>query len=274
MELIAYARKPLSEKGVAANVLRWGTGAINVGACRVDGAPGRPGNLRDSTEAVYSGSMSGPKRNLGASYTAKVDAGEITGRWPANLIHDGSPEVLAVFPETGISSGGGMKDLRKGKLFQGDTNPNVTDSCGFGDSGSAARFFYSAKADSDDRLGSSHPTVKPVDLMQYLVRLVTPRGGTTLDPFAGTGTTAEAAIREGCKAILIEREPEYLADIERRCSLILAGPGTRSHATVKAKGKPEDHGPLFGGPLDSDKPETVDRVAYGKFAGKPGCLPG
>ena len=78
-----------------------------------------------------------------------------------------------------------------------------------GDSGSAARFFYTAKADSDDRIGSKHPTVKPLDLMQYLVRLVTPKGGTCLDLFAGTGTTGEAAFREGMKAILIEREAEY-----------------------------------------------------------------
>jgi hypothetical protein len=109
------------------------------------------------------------------------------------------------------------------------------------------RLWYSSKADANDRLGSRHPTIKPVDLMQYLVRLVTPKGGLVLDPFAGTGTTAEAAIREGCRAILIEREPEYLTDIERRCSLILAGPDARLHATIKAKGKVEDAGPLFAG---------------------------
>jgi DNA modification methylase len=96
------------------------------------------------------------------------------------------------------------------------------------DSGSAARFFYTAKADSDDRLGSKHPTVKPVDLIQYLVRLVTPPKGIVLDCFAGTGTTGEAAYREGCSAILIEREPEYQADIRRRMALVLAGPDERA----------------------------------------------
>jgi DNA modification methylase len=75
---------------------------------------------------------------------------------------------------------------------------------------------------------------------------VTPKGGLVLDPFAGTGTTGEAAFREGCRAILIEREPEYLADIERRCSLILSGPTGRRHATIKAKGKIEKPGGLFG----------------------------
>jgi site-specific DNA-methyltransferase (adenine-specific) len=109
-----------------------------------------------------------------------------------------------------------MKDLRKGKLFLGETNPNVTDSCDFGDSGSAARFFYSAKASKADRADSKHPTVKPVKLVQWLVRLITPPGGVVLDPFAGTGTTGEAAWREGFRAILVEREVEYCADIERR----------------------------------------------------------
>lgn len=85
-----------------------------------------------------------------------------------------------------------------------------------GDSGSAARFFYCAKADKTDRCGSKHPTVKPIALMRWLVRLVTPPGGTVLDPFAGTGTTGQAALMEGMKAILIERSPEYVKDIERR----------------------------------------------------------
>jgi site-specific DNA-methyltransferase (adenine-specific) len=118
-----------------------------------------------------------------------------------------------------------------------------------GDGGSAARFFYTAKADADDRLGSKHPTVKPVDLMQWLCRLVTPKGGTVLDPFAGTGTTGEAAFREGFKAVLIEREEEYQADIRRRMALVLAGPDERARESIKAKTKdqPVDHGPLFAG---------------------------
>ena len=85
-----------------------------------------------------------------------------------------------------------------------------------GDSGSAARFFYAAKATTAERRGSRHPTVKPVALMQWLVRLITPRGGTVLDPFAGTGTTGEAAGRENLSAILIEQSPAYVADARRR----------------------------------------------------------
>jgi len=86
----------------------------------------------------------------------------------------------------------------------------------FNDTGTAARFFYCAKADAGDRLGSRHPTVKPVALLRWLVRLITPPGGLVLDPFAGTGTTGQAALAEGLDAILIEREAAYIADIERR----------------------------------------------------------
>jgi site-specific DNA-methyltransferase (adenine-specific) len=115
----------------------------------------------------------------------------------------------------------------------------------FGDSGSAARFFYSAKADAEDRLFSKHPTVKPVDLMRWLVRMVTPPGGTVLDLFAGTGTTGHAALLEGCKAILIEREPEYQADIRRRMSLVFAGDVARKS---QAPAKPAEDLPLFAAP--------------------------
>ena len=101
-------------------------------------------------------------------------------------------------------------------------------------SGSAARFFYTAKADSNDRIGSKHPTVKPIDLMRYLVRLVTPPNGLVLDPFAGTGTTAEAAFYEGMRAILVERETEYQADIRRRIELCLAGPDERARSRPKS----------------------------------------
>ncbi len=156
----------------------------------------------------------------------------------------GSEEVLAGFPE---SDGGAYPAARSTNNIYGVTSGGSDRVGSMGDSGSAARFFYTAKADSDDRLGSKHPTVKPVDLMQWLVRLITPPQGVILDPFAGTGTTAEAAFREGFKAILIEREAEYCADIRRRMALCLAGPVERSHESTKARhgDKPQDHGPLF-----------------------------
>lgn len=116
------------------------------------------------------------------------------------------------------------------------------------------RFHYTAKADAEDRLGSKHPTVKPLDLMQYLVRLVTKKGGTTLDPFAGTGTTGEAAWREGMNAILIEREPEYQADIARRMEL--ATNPTKRAAVAASKNKLDDPNdmPLFGGGMRDKDP--------------------
>ena len=118
-----------------------------------------------------------------------------------------------------------------------------------GEASVAKRFHYSAKADRNDRIGSKHPTVKPVDLMRWLVRLVTPPGGTVLDPFSGSGTTGEAALLEGFKAVMVEREPEYQADIARRMALVFAGETERAHAIVKARGEEESHDtlPLFGG---------------------------
>jgi site-specific DNA-methyltransferase (adenine-specific) len=137
------------------------------------------------------------------------------GRWPANLIHDGSEEVTGLFPDAGGGYGvrGGRAGATVGDFGMGATMETV----GFGDSGSAARFFYTAKADKSDRgPGNNHPTVKPVDLMRYLVRLVCPIGGVVLDPFSGSGTTLAAAQAEGCLAIGVEREAAYCEIIKGR----------------------------------------------------------
>ena len=138
------------------------------------------------------------------------------GRWPANLIHDGSDEVTELFPQT--NSGGGDKHSKTqdGNIFKG-LNPTSGLREYKPDSGSAARFFYTAKASKDDRdKGNTHPTVKPTDLMAYLCRLVTPPGGIVLDPFMGSGTTGKAALSEGFSFIGIERDPEYYAICESR----------------------------------------------------------
>jgi site-specific DNA-methyltransferase (adenine-specific) len=251
IEPIYMGQKPF-EKGLTGtqNIVKWGTGALNIGGCRI--------HAEDAKGYEYTVKRTAPGATQNATGRTKFDDGTVfkgktqDGRWPANLIHDGSEEVLAGFPETGTSIGGGMKDLQRGKLFQGNTRPNVTDECGFGNSGSAARFFYSAKAGATDRIGSKHPTVKPVDLMAYLVRLVTPPKGIVLDPFSGTGTTGEAAYREGMSAILIEREPEYQADIAERMRLVLSGPDEKAREIIKRKGMTQDAGPLFGG-----EPETM-----------------
>ena len=269
-EMITMARKPLSEPTVASNVLRWGTGAINVGACRVPGQAQPFGNGTARSAGI-----------MGASEPRGAWESQSSGRWPANLIHDGSEEVVGAFPDAraGWFSGAEQKGLGyHGARSEADGS---LPSRGIGDSGSAARFFYTAKADADDRLGSRHPTIKPVDLMQYLVRLVTPPGGVVLDPFSGTGTTGEAAWREGMRAILIEAEAEYQADTRRRMQLALAGPDERQWATVKAKGLTEGPGPLFdwGGEYDAHKDiegsfsEAYRVIRARKAAGGPGWEP-
>jgi site-specific DNA-methyltransferase (adenine-specific) len=157
------------------------------------------------------------------------------GRWPANVIHDGSDEVVEAFPETTTGNLNRANITAENKIF--GARPKEMLGLHTGDSGSAARFFYAAKAKADDRAGSKHPTVKPLDLMQYLVRLVTPPRGTVLDPFAGSGTTGEAAWREGRFSILIEREAEYIADIEQRMKMAEMGPDGRRYEIAKQKGE-------------------------------------
>lgn len=237
-EPIVMARKPLCGT-VAANVLEHGTGALNIDGCRVEAAEGVP---------IFSSRGESRSNVLGDGLNGSNRTGEMgAGRWPANIIHDGSVEVIDAFP----SEAGAFAAVRGTEPSNAVTNVygarERTATLHHGDSGSAARFFYTAKADADDRLGSKHPTVKPLDLMQYLVRLVTPPGGLVLDPFAGTGTTGEAAFREGMRAVLIEREPEYQADIARRMEL--AENPTKRAAVAKSKNNLQgaEGTPLFGG---------------------------
>ena len=251
IEPITLARKPLSEKTVAANVLRWRTGALNIDACRIESTDSQ------LAEKYASVQKAGPRENSVYGNDSGDRAGAAphrNGRWPANVAHDNSDQVIKAFP----SEAGGNDNrvgIDPGKRPSGfgnvgnDSGGSVPNGTLYGDNGSASRFFYSAKADSEDRIGSKHPTVKPVDLVRWLVRMVTPPGGTVIDPFAGTGTLGEAAWLEGAYSILIEREPEYQSDIRRRMKLCLAGPEEKARESIKAKlsGKPQNHGPLFGG---------------------------
>jgi DNA modification methylase len=234
-EPICLARKPLSEKSVAENVLKWGTGGINIDGCRVEtaeklngGAGGLLSHVRDNK--VYPNDNSFNQSNF--------------GRFPANVIHDGSEEVLSQFP-----------DVERGELKEGtEYNHSGCNTMGAAsgsvkwtypaEAGSAARFFYCAKAsraerdyglnafeykrgdseyrpnddgtnDIQSRLHgatikgkNTHPTVKPVTLMRYLCKLITPVGGIVLDPFFGSGTTGMAAALEGFGFIGIEKEKE------------------------------------------------------------------
>jgi DNA modification methylase len=195
-EPICLARKPLIGT-VATNVLEYGTGALNILGTRV--------GTRVGTRTASTGEIVGDNVAMAGANYGRVETGETTvGRWPANVITDGSDEVLAAFPDApGQQRGVGPQHGPKDSInVYGDYGPRDQFDPR-GDEGSAARFFYTAKADASDRIGSKHPTVKPVDLMQWLCRLVTPPGGTVLDPFSGTGSTGEAAFREGFSSVLI-----------------------------------------------------------------------
>ena len=242
LEPITVARKPLIGT-VAENVLAHGTGALNVDGCRVgtDGGTAKGSKPMGEGNGIYGAGLHG------ACEITQLSA----GRWPANLIHDGSEEVAGLFPQS--KSTGGQASLgafRNGDVYGKGRDERETRDPGYGDSGSAARFFYCAKASKRDRdegcegmearttkafeggqiasaktpeaMGGErttrnhHPTVKPTDLMRYLCRLVTPPGGTVLDPFMGSGSTGKAAMLEGFDFIGIERDPEYVKIAEAR----------------------------------------------------------
>ncbi len=227
-EPIVIARKPVEAANVAAQVLATGTGGVNVDAMRVGN------DMMRRTRSV--GGVKPTNGSMSGGNTFREDAGVIEGRFPANLTHDGSEAATAGFPQ---EAGGGNGESRLAHGIGGDGaysgGGRGAMVASYADNGSAARFFYTAKADGDDRLGSGHPTVKPLDLIQWLCRGLCPAGGTILDLFAGTGTTGEAAFREGFSAILIEREAEYRADIARRMGLVLAGRDSRRRAARRAK---------------------------------------
>lgn len=263
LEPIYVGQKPFSEKNGALNLLKHGVGAVNIDGVRVpsEGGKHREGEASQSRDYRESGSTNfamkpGPR------------GGDPKGRWPANLIHDGSAEVVALFPESAGARAPvkGTEPSKPTKDIYGQFAGRVPFTP-HGDSGSAARFFesypylcpecsdegwvvegegtemiqvscpscagscndpspfdgnpfvYHAKANKKDRAGSRHATVKPIGLMRALVRHVTPPGGITLDPFAGSGSTGQAALEEGVGAILIEREVEYCRDIRRRLGI-------------------------------------------------------
>lgn len=230
-EPIILARKPLAAT-VAVNLSLHRCGALNVDGCRVRGSMeemlGRSGTASQGNAILGAG-----VRNPDGGIWNPSDL----GRWPANVLHDGSPEVLAAFALFGTDKGQAAPLQETGRARPtkhafGDMAPPKA--CAPRDeTGSAARFFYSAKATQADRQGSKHPTVKPMRLMRWLVRLVTPPGGVVLDPFAGSGSTLQAAVEEGFSAIGCEREPEYVADCERR----LAAAKARQETTGRWKAR-------------------------------------
>ncbi|MDD0971659.1 DNA-methyltransferase [Pseudomonas aphyarum] len=235
LEPITVARKPFPST-VAANVIAHGTGALNIDRCRV--------KTGDDTARISNGAIKGGNFAAGGSAPGPIAGGHSDGRWPANLIHDGSAEVVALFPAQAGASAPVTGNEPTANGFSGPVKysgmrervPGAFHS----DSGSAARFFYCAKTSRKDRNegllssdapavakeatmrdcetaewstrnGNSHPTVKPTDLMAYLLRLVTPSGGVALDPFMGSGSTGKAAMREGFKFIGCEIDEQYAA---------------------------------------------------------------
>ena len=249
LEPITMARKPLVGT-VAANVLAHGTGALNIDGCRVGD------EVRFNAPA--GNKVGGNSLKMGAGGMPEDAGGRtVEGRWPANIIHDGSAEVLAAFPVTGPSKASmrGVGLTGDDAKVYGKGDPAFNTLRGHNDNGgSAARFFYAAKASRADREGglagfevkaigslnmrsdahaertgelpkpraNHHPTVKPTDLMAYLCRLVTPPGGVVLDPFMGSGSTGKAALREGFGFIGCEMSPEYMAIARARIEAALA----------------------------------------------------
>lgn len=255
-EPIVLARKPLCGT-VAGNVLAHGTGAINIDGCRIPTGDALGGGAEKITTADQKGNE-GWTRPWMADEAAQgahasrvrtnVARAEELGRWPANILHDGSDEVVSAFPiapgqqaSVRPDSGAGQKTDNILGAFRANSNCDPR-----GDTGSAARFFYSAKAGPLDRLGSAHATVKPVDLMRWLCRLVTPPGGLILDPFAGSGTTGIAAMADGFDCQMVELEADHVADIQRKLAF-LRGEGRmafREHDR-KRDDTPQGAGPLF-----------------------------
>jgi len=210
-EPMVLARKPI-EGTVANNVLTYGVGGLNIDATRV-------GSEVITTMGGRTSSIVGDERTgkaLGMYGESEPLNVQHTGRFPANFIHDGSDEVVALFPDSK-----GMQTQRSGKNIKVYTGNSLLPSktefpeirLGHNDSGSAARFFYCAKASKRDRnegATNNHPTVKPTDLMRYLCRLITPPAGIVLDPFMGSGSTGKAAILEGFDFIGIDQSTEYV----------------------------------------------------------------
>jgi site-specific DNA-methyltransferase (adenine-specific) len=211
------ARKPLVGT-VAANVLAHGTGAINVDACRIESGPSPSVERRKHAAPAMSIGATGWTTPARPPSYNEQRGGEALGRWPANVALD--EEAAAMLDEqTGISTS--RKGNPRASVAPGVGWGMTATGAEYDDSGGASRFFYTAKASRRERgEGNGHPTVKPVSLMRWLVRLVTPKGGNVLDPFAGSGTTLLAAHLEGFDYLGIEREAEYVEIIRKRLARV------------------------------------------------------
>jgi len=219
-------------------VLRHGTGALSIDECRIAGTV--PQTMQGASSRIYGGG------NGFAPEGKQLSTPSDLGRWPANLCHSGEDEVLALFPQSKSTAAPVSNPMkRQDNQVYGKGLGSIGPENIYTDAGSAARFFFSAKAGTEDRWGSRHPTVKPVALMKWLVQLVTPLRGIVLDPFAGSGTTGVAALATGRDAILIERESNWFNDIQERIGFY-EGEGKHSlQAKARRIATPRGAMPLF-----------------------------
>lgn len=227
-EPIVMARKPL-EKGLTLqqNMEKWGTGCVNIEASRVPGEPWRFGAQTD----IRGGKFNTNKPSKGDVYAREVSGGQ-DGRWPSNLILDGSAEVRAQFPVTqrpsGKASGATRGQMGTTGIYGKASGQNLNEVRFYGDTGSASRFFYVPKISRADRnegcnskTGNSHPTVKPTELMQYLVRMVTRPGGTCLDHMCGSGSTGKACAIEDMDFVGIDEDAAHIEVSRLRIQYII-----------------------------------------------------
>jgi site-specific DNA-methyltransferase (adenine-specific) len=249
-EPIVLARKPL-EGTVVDNIRKWGVGGLNIDGCRVSAEGEDFSNVQDRKD------LTGKLTNHHEGGNAEaLDKLKRLGRFPANLIHDGHQQVLDLFPrEAGAAAAvkAGYSGDAKNGIYHDYAQRGDNGATFYSDKGSAARFFYCAKASKSDReegcddlptqekpahmrtgngtgetsmtdgfqptqRKNTHPTVKPTELMRYLVRLITPPNGVVLDPFNGSGSTGKASMLEGMQYIGIEMNPDYIKIAEARIS--------------------------------------------------------
>lgn len=218
LEPITVARKPISEKTIAENIIKWGTGGVNINECRVPVNP----NIDDMLRTVSRKERVSETWKNGSGFhneTNSLTGVPPNGRFPANIIHDGSDDVLKCFPDSKGQCGdliGHDKNIQSPNGIYG-TLPPRHDHIKRGDNGSASRFFYCAKTSKSERgNGNNHPTVKPIKLIEYLIKLISREGAIILDPFGGSGTTALACINLNRKYILMEKDEHYYEIANKR----------------------------------------------------------
>ncbi|UUV43321.1 DNA methylase [Rhodobacter phage RcDora] len=239
VEPIYLAQRPISEKTYIANIKKHGVGAVNIDGCRVPlDSVADAKQLRTMNRNRREDDTSGQSWGLSKKAEAVAQVVDENGRYPANLLHDNSPEVLELFPKDAGSA-------KVEKVNSVNAEVDLTRQPEIAYPASTARFFnafpsdecpallYHPKANKEDRGGSEHPTVKPVGLLRHLIRHITPPGGVVLDPFAGSGTTAIAARAEGVDCIIMEAEGEYIEFLQERFgrSLNVEGTGVDANTT-------------------------------------------